>query len=45
MVNPEKFGIKDKDKLWDIKCDMEIITNDNVIKSLYPDGFKIGVSY
>ena len=45
MVNPEKFGIKDKDKLWDIKCDMEIVTNDNVIKSLYPNGFKIGVSY
>lgn len=45
MVHPKEFGIENEDKLWNIKCDIELITNDNKIKSLYPNGFKIGVSY
>lgn len=45
MIYPEQFGIKSEDKLWNIKCDIELITNENSIKNLYPNGFKIGVSY
>jgi hypothetical protein len=45
MIYPEQFGIKNEDKLWNIKCDIELITNENSIKNLYPNGFKIGVSY
>ena len=45
MMNPKEFGIKDKDKLYNIQCDMEMVTEDYVIKKLYPNGFKLGVSY
>ena len=45
MMYPKDFGIKDKDKLYNIQCDMEMVTNDYVIKKLYPNGFKIGVGY
>lgn len=45
MINPEAHGIKGKERLHDIKCDMEMVTQDYTIQKLYPNGFKIGVSY
>lgn len=45
MIHPEAHGIKDKERLHNIKCDMEMVTQDYTIQKLYPNGFKIGVSY
>ena len=45
MIHPEAHGIKDEERLHNIKCDMEMVTQDHTIQKLYPNGFKIGVSY
>ena len=45
MIHPEKYGIKDEEKLYNNQCDIEMVTKDYKINKLYPNGFKIGVSY
>lgn len=45
MMYPETYGITDEEKLENIKYDKEIILNNKIINKLYPNGYKIGVSY
>lgn len=45
MIHPEENGITKKERLEEIQDDILTITENPKIKSLYPNGFKIGVSY